>query len=72
MKVSTPFVHVKTGCPVVLSTGIGDGKALWSVYVEKPNGSLKRCKQFGTHRSLHMAARELDEYSGKAFRRIDS
>jgi hypothetical protein len=63
--ISTEFIHVKKGWPVVISTGIGGSS--WSVYLRKPSGrALQRCKQFGEHLSAQDAMRELEDYTGRA------
>jgi len=71
MREPTPFIHAKFGLPIVLSTGIGGRAGDWSVYMVRPSGSLKRCKQFKEHKSLEEAKRELYEYNGKTLRRTD-
>lgn len=63
----THFIHSKNGWPVVLSTGLGT--EFWSVYIQKPNGSLKRCTQFAEHLSAEKAEEELNAYTGKTLKR---
>jgi hypothetical protein len=62
----TEFIHAESGLPVVISMGIGSS---WSVYIQKPNGSLRRCKQFEEHPSIYEALGELLAYKGKAVKR---
>lgn len=62
MTVKTSYVH-KDG-PIVISQGIGD--KLWGVFVEKPNGSLKRFCWIEMQGSPLMALRALQTYKGKA------
>jgi hypothetical protein len=57
--IATSYVHTKKGWPVVLSTGLGDK---WSVYLQKPNGSLQRCKQFEEYQFLITIKNALYEY----------
>ncbi len=65
MRIPTPYVHVSTGRPIIISQGIGNW---WSVYIEKPNGSLQRCKQFQQYETSGDAYAELSAYKGKALR----
>jgi hypothetical protein len=64
--IRTEYVHVPTGNPIVISTGLGEK---WSVYMVKPNGSLQRCKQFGQFLMAGTAGQELMNYKGKTIKR---
>ncbi len=63
MRIPTPYIHTLTGRPIIISQGIG---SLWSVYIEKPSGSLQRCKQFQQYENSGDAYAKLYAYKGKA------
>lgn len=62
MRFGTEYIHKNSGLPVVISNGIGH---FFSVYLVKPSGSLKRCKQFNEYTAIAEASKELEIYAGK-------
>jgi len=65
-KVFTPYYHVLTGRPVVISTGIDSTGESWGVYYEKRGGSLCRIKNFPLRSCSAECREDVNNYKGRA------